>query len=134
MPLSPRETHSRRLREDRVRDPPDLRRLRGISDQFQPDVDRIRIVRELEALQECSLLVEAKMKHALLVDTRLDVPGDRRGDASRNPTGPNRPDGGSFLDATSEPDQGIAEMAFQSLSRNDPPSGRFGPEIGRAHV
>ena len=57
------------------------------------------------------------MKHALLVDTRLDVPGDRRGDASRNPTGPNRPDGGSFLDATSEPDQGIAEMAFQSLSR-----------------
>src|SRR3989442_12527467 len=117
----------RRPREDRGGAPPGLRRLRGISDEFQPDVDRIRIVREFEPLLECGLFVEAKVEDAVLVQARFDVAGDRRPDAGRGPVRPDRPDGGSLLDAASEADQGIAEVSLEGFAN----SGSFGDRQGQ---
>ena len=47
MTLRLSESHSRGLREDQVSDPPGLRRLRGIGDELQSNVDRIRVLRKL---------------------------------------------------------------------------------------
>src|SRR6266571_7427936 len=117
MSLRPREAHSRGLREDRVSDPPGLRRLRGIGDELQSHVDRVRILRELQVLPVRGLLVEPEMEDAVLVQARLHIARDGRGDSCRGPAFPDRTNAGAFLDPAGEPDQRIPEVAFEFLAR-----------------
>src|SRR5207249_3433647 len=79
--------------------------------------DRIRILRELQALLVRGLLVEPEMQDAVLVHARLHVPGDGRRDSCRGPAFPDRSDARALLDPAGESDQRIPEVAFEFLPR-----------------
>src|SRR5436309_13127583 len=71
------------------------------------------------------------MEDAILVQARIHVSSDRRGDSCHGPAFPDRPDTGALLDPAGESDQRIPEVAFELLARRF--ALRNGESEGRSH-
>src|SRR2546427_12568617 len=72
------------------------------------------------------------MQDPVVVQARLQISRDRRGDSCRGPAFPDRSDAWALLDPAGEPDQRIPEVAFQLLSRRI--AVRYGQEVSRSHL
>src|SRR5207247_9996210 len=80
------------------------------------DINRVGVLREGPSLQERRLLVEPKVQDAFLVHPSVDVGCERLRQACHRPSLPYCTDRLPVLDAPSESDEGISEVALKDLA------------------